>query len=158
MAAIAPLRASCVRPVRSRVLARTFHATASACGNKHLDWYFNAIREAEAAKHFVPPPVMPAQTLHGRKRARAYFDFKFGRDNDDPLQRVVFELADDLVPLAVQNFISVRFSNTSPRSAGLQLCFARPCSFVSAPLALATRAATSSWCARALAFWVATGF
>lgn len=72
-----------------------------------MDWYFNALRDAEVAKTKTAPPVMPTQPLHGRKRARAFFDFQFDRDADAPTQRVVFELADDIVPLAVQNFLAL---------------------------------------------------
>ena len=114
MAAISPLLTSallCGRAVRRApisLVVRQLHSTPAAAGNKHLDWYFNAIRDAEAAKSVVAAPVMPPQPLHGRKRARAFMDLAFDRDPEAPTQRVVYELADDIVPLAVQNFLAVR--------------------------------------------------
>lgn len=77
-------------------------------GSKNLDWYINAIARREELKDVVDPPVFPAETLHGRKRARAFIDFQTGRDEpgvEPAISRVVVELADDLVPLAVENFI-----------------------------------------------------
>lgn len=77
-------------------------------GSKNLDWYINAIARREELKDVVEPPVFPAETLHGRKRARAFIDFQTGRDEpgaEPVVSRVVVELADDLVPLAVENFI-----------------------------------------------------
>lgn len=82
--------------------------------------------------------MFPADTLHGRARARAYFDFSFGafapRTAEDagvasttaaaaagggaasaPLRRVVFELADDIVPVTVANFLALA---TAPRGLG----------------------------------------
>jgi cyclophilin family peptidyl-prolyl cis-trans isomerase len=89
-----------------------FHSSAHASrGSKNLDWYFNALDAVEKRKAHVEPPVFPKETLHGKKRARAYLDFAFGRDSNDGAanaQRVVVELADDIVPTTVSNFLTVR--------------------------------------------------
>lgn len=86
-------------------------------GSKNLDWYFNALREQELARQAVDAPVFPAEPLHGRRRARAFIDFQTGGRvgggagggaDAAPLQRVVVELADDIVPLTVRNFLEVR--------------------------------------------------
>ena len=86
-------------------------------GSKNLDWYYNAIARREELKDAVDPPVFPAETLHGRKRARAFIDFRIGQGADGgggggaeapsaaAVSRVVVELADDIVPLAVENFL-----------------------------------------------------
>ena len=92
---------------------RLLHATpAAARGSKNLDWYYNALEEREESRLRVAEPVFPAETLHGRKRARAFIDFQLGAadapDGATPLGRVVVELADDLVPLTVRNFLNVR--------------------------------------------------
>ena len=102
-------------------------------GTKHLDWYAAALRRQEALRTQVSPPPYPAEPLHGRKRARVFFDLQFGRDaggegaeaaagaaaggaaggksNASPANaahRVVFELADDIVPTTCRNFVNVR--------------------------------------------------
>jgi cyclophilin family peptidyl-prolyl cis-trans isomerase len=77
-------------------------------GTKNLDWYINAVAKREELKDVVDPPVFPIETLHGRKRARAFIDFQTGREEsavEANVSRVVVELADDLVPLAVENFL-----------------------------------------------------
>ena len=79
--------------------------------------------------------MFPPEPLHGRKRVRAFIDFQFGRDastaadagatsqpggekqgdssDASSVHRVVVELADDLVPLTVRNFLEVRRSGTT---------------------------------------------
>lgn len=87
--------------------AATSVSHAGRRGSKNLDWFYNAI--AEEAKVKVEHPVYPAEPLHGRKRARVFMDFQFGREAtpDVPPSRVVFELADDIVPLTAENFVNV---------------------------------------------------
>lgn len=93
------------------LVGRSLTASASHLGRrgtKNLDWYINAVARREALKDVVEPPVFPAETLHGRKRARAFIDFQTGRAEsgaEAAVSRVVVELADDLVPLAVENFL-----------------------------------------------------
>jgi hypothetical protein len=118
---------------------RGFHATAAAArGSKNLDWYFNALRRIEREKSRPEVPVFPAETLHGRKRARVFVDVAFGAPAtpegaaaaaasgaaapaaqppaaaaaaaaaSGPTQRIVLELADDIVPMTVENFVQVR--------------------------------------------------
>ena len=92
------------------------HTSAwSARGSKNLDWYYNALQEREDEKTRVEQPVFPPEPLHGRKRSRAFIDFQSGAEGSGeaaPLGRVVVELADDLVPLTVRNFLAVRSSAT----------------------------------------------
>lgn len=81
-------------------------------GTKHLDWFYSAIGDLEAAKGASAAPAYPPEPLHGRRRARVFFDFQWGRERAAgpdavPPSRVVFELADDIVPLAAQNFVAV---------------------------------------------------
>lgn len=86
-------------------------------GTKHLDWYFNSLRRQEELKQTVAPPPYPSETLHGRKRQRVFFDVQFGKDSASsgadgagealPTQRIVFELADDIVPTTCLNFVNV---------------------------------------------------
>ena len=94
-------------------LGRAIATSAPLRGTKHLDWYQQALRRQEELRSHVDPPPYPAEPLHGRKRARAFFDFQFGRDAPDaaaestPTHRVVFELADDIVPTTAANFLAV---------------------------------------------------
>lgn len=80
-------------------------------GTKNLDWFYSAIAEQEAAKDIADAPPFPTEpVVAGRKRARAFLDFQFGKDAGDaaaPVGRVVVELADDIVPLTVENFLQV---------------------------------------------------
>lgn len=55
----------------------------------------------------VEPPVFPRNPLHGKPRARAFIDWQAGKDADAAVQRVVIELADDIVPVTVENFLKV---------------------------------------------------
>lgn len=90
---------------------RLFHTTPAACrGTKHLDWWVRA--RARAPR--TPPRVFPAETLHGRPRRRAFIDFSLGGGGAPAegkaapaLSRVVFELADDIVPVTVSNFLTL---------------------------------------------------
>lgn len=94
-------------------LGRAIATSTPLRGTKHLDWYQQALRRQEELRSHVDPPPYPAEPLHGRKRARAFFDFQFGRDAPDaaaestPTHRVVFELADDIVPTTAANFLAV---------------------------------------------------
>jgi hypothetical protein len=107
-------------------------------GSKHLDWFINAVARGEAAKAAAPTSVMPADPLHGRKRARAFLDFSFGRPAAPAaaspagadvaaaaaappppvVSRVVVELADDIVPRTVTNFLQVRSCGACDRGGG----------------------------------------
>jgi cyclophilin family peptidyl-prolyl cis-trans isomerase len=133
-------------PLLSRA---SFHSTPSiARGSKHLDWFVREARAKELAPSWKTPAVFPLEPLHGKLRARAYFDFSFNApqqraaggseersaatsaevggggssavsgdvkgavaasSNSTPLvvKRVVFELADDIVPLTVTNFLAL---------------------------------------------------
>ena len=122
MAAYIASRVACIASCEaSRQLTRNIStSSARLMGTKHLDWYFNSLRRQEELKQQKVPPPYPAETLHGRKRARAFFDVQFGRDsataeespNNEavPTHRVVFELADDIVPITCQNFLNVSYS------------------------------------------------
>lgn len=89
-------------PWRSGGVVSASHAGRR--GSKNLDWFINAVAAREARKDVIDMPVFPTATLHGRKRARAFIDFQIGREAE-ATSRVVVELADDLVPLAVDNFL-----------------------------------------------------
>jgi cyclophilin family peptidyl-prolyl cis-trans isomerase len=104
--------------VRPRPGSCYFHTTGvSYRGTKHLDWFHNALDKETSTQRQGPPPF-PLDPLHGRARARAYLDFAFGApggssgSSEGPqgassLHRVVFELADDIVPVTVDNFLSL---------------------------------------------------
>lgn len=81
--------------------------TALYRGSKNLDWYRNALRRIEQEKNRINPPIFPVETLHGKPRQRMALDFQIGKDTDNNVQRIVIELADDIVPLTVSNFIKV---------------------------------------------------
>ena len=132
----------------------SFHSSPSlARGSKHLDWFIREARAKELAPSWVTPAVFPLEPLHGKLRARVYFDFSFNApppraaaaavvaaaaavegeaivggvaaevaakssssssssSNSPPppplvVKRVVFELADDIVPLTVTNFMAL---------------------------------------------------
>lgn len=109
--------------VRPRPGSSFLHTTGvSYRGTKHLDWFHNALDQESAAQRLPPP--FPLDPLHGRPRARAYLDFAFGSPGGNSsgnsnegaggegqaasaLHRVVFELADDVVPVTVDNFLSL---------------------------------------------------
>jgi len=108
------MRRGLVRP--RQLMSSYFHTSASLFrGAKHLDWYH---REVEKVERAAPPPY-PVDSLHGRARARAFMDFSFDSpgegtsSNEQPnvqnpnLSRVIFELADDIVPVTVGNFLSL---------------------------------------------------
>lgn len=153
---------------------RLLHASAAlARGSKGLDWYVRALRRADAEASRAEPPVFPVAPLHNRKRARAYVDLAFGAPDDagtpPPPQRVVFELADDIVPITVANFLTVRTRTAesvgvaAPQRARARLLHrntphpAPRCSCVRAPLARATWAARSFASSRALRSLRVTG-
>ena len=111
--------------VRPRPGSSLFHTTGVVCrGTKHLDWFHNALDRETSTPRTGPPPF-PLAPLHDRARARAYLDFAFGSpggtassgsggggsEQGPPgapsLHRVVFELADDLVPVTVDNFLAL---------------------------------------------------
>ena len=86
--------------------AQHFHACAAALGSKNHGWYHRAL----AAVVEEPPPPFPAPPV-GHARPRAYLDLRAGAPGEEapsPPTRVVIELADDVVPLTVLNFINVR--------------------------------------------------
>ncbi len=61
----------------------SFHTTTIALrGSKSLDWFHRATKRIEADKTRVDPPVFPAETLHGKKRARVFLDIQFGGQRD----------------------------------------------------------------------------
>lgn len=96
---------------QSLLHAQQFHTSGVASrGTKNLDWYVKAVRKIEYTKKQVVKPVFPVETLHGRKRARAFLDLKVGEDQTGApatVSRVVIELADDVTPTTVANFLSV---------------------------------------------------
>jgi cyclophilin family peptidyl-prolyl cis-trans isomerase len=87
------------------------HVTSTILrGTKSLDWYINALAQREASKDILPTTIFPSCIpLHGRKRARAYLDIATGTNAEAAANasRIVIELADDLVPLAVTNFLTL---------------------------------------------------
>lgn len=78
--------------------------------SKGYGWYGKFIEKGEAAfqKHVTPtpfdwnaPPLQLYKNNNIKERSRAFFDLKI--DQED-LGRIVFELADDVVPHTVENF------------------------------------------------------
>lgn len=119
--------ANCTRSLSRRIASpvlgtgvRAISVSAPVFGTKHLDWYQNALRRQEELKTHVEPPPYPAEPLHGRKRARAFIDFQIGKAEEGgdaaPTQRVVLELADDIVPNTVTNFLNVSIGIRQPLS------------------------------------------
>lgn len=90
---------------------REFHLTSKLDrGSKNLDWFVKAVRKLDKMKTAPEIPPFPIETLHGKNRKRAYIDFKFGKDTEEskaPVSRIVVELADDIVPTTVANFLAV---------------------------------------------------
>jgi len=152
--------------------ARGLHASAAVLrGTKGRDWLVKAQARLErsAARAAAPPPPFPAQTLHGRKRARAFFDLSFGAPAAQApaaagaaaapaaagaagaapspaaagaapaapaapaaapaaaaaapaaVHRVVFELADDVVPVTAENFLRLCERAVGSGYAGTEL-------------------------------------
>jgi len=70
-------------------------------GSRGWDWFQNALDERE--KPTAKPHRLHYEPLRpGHKRPRAYLSF---RCNDEDFGKLVFELADDIVPKSVDNFI-----------------------------------------------------
>lgn len=141
---VLPLRLSSASTAASAAAATAVMSVSHAGrrGTKNLDWYTNALAAAEEATTAVDVPVFPSETLHGRKRARAFIDIAFGgggsgssggsgaasapaapasgsgagsspagvsaSSDAGAVSRVVVELADDIVPITVDNFLQVR--------------------------------------------------
>jgi len=77
-------------------------------GSKNLDWYRNALRRIEQEKNRINPPIFPTtETLHGKPRQRMVLEFQIGKESDNNIQKIIIELADDIVPLTVSNFVKV---------------------------------------------------
>ena len=130
-----------------QVQVSLFHTSSSLLrGTKNLDWLRRTTSRLERNATAPRAPVFPSEPLHGRKRARAFFDIglsesgensqKVGGSNNSNSadnsnsgassasstsapttktgssesksglsERVVFELADDIVPLSSENFL-----------------------------------------------------
>ena len=121
-----------------------FHSTPSLLrGTKNLDWLRRTTSRLERNASAPRAPVFPTEPIHGRKRARAFFDIGLGESESSQKEggsnsnsggnsnsssssssssslptktgsggeskgvseRVVFELADDIVPISSENFL-----------------------------------------------------
>ena len=124
-----------------------FHTSSSLLrGTKNLDWLRRTTSRLERNATAPRAPVFPSEPLHGRKRARAFFDIGLGESGENSQkvggsnnsnsadnsksgassasstsapttktgssesksglsERVVFELADDIVPVSSENFL-----------------------------------------------------
>jgi len=84
---------------------RIFNATVTRArhGSRGWDWYYKALeKEKEAPKS---PHVLHYKPLKAdHVRPRAFLDFAAG---EEQLGRVVIELADDIVPKTVDNFVQL---------------------------------------------------
>jgi cyclophilin family peptidyl-prolyl cis-trans isomerase len=133
----------------NRISISGFHSSSSLLrGTKNLDWLRRTTARLERIASESKVPVFPSEPLHGRKRARAFFDIGLGEsespqkeggagtnsNNSNPSSslavagsgsaslpskvgsgisvnksvisdRIVFELADDIVPVSSENFL-----------------------------------------------------
>ena len=123
------LLARSLQPSVYRAGARGFRTcTPLHRGTKHLDWYHRSLRQEEFDRARGPALApFPLETIHGRPRARCFLDFQFGVVGEQLQQqpaagaasaaqtaapgtqahRVVFELADDIVPITAGNFLAL---------------------------------------------------
>jgi len=70
-------------------------------GSRGWDWFQKALDERE--KPSTKPHILHYQPLKDtHKRPRAYMNF---RSEEEDLGKIVFELADDVAPKSVQNFV-----------------------------------------------------
>jgi len=130
----------------NRVSIAGFHSSSSLLrGTKNLDWLRRTTARLERIASESKVPVFPSEPLHGRKRARAFFDIGLGESESPQKEggggvssnpssslavagssstslpskvgsgvivnksvisdRIVFELADDIVPVSSENFL-----------------------------------------------------
>lgn len=96
---------------------RIFNATVGRArhGSRGWDWYYKALekeKQAPKAPHILH--YKPLQPDH--VRPRAFIDFATA---EEPVGRVVIELADDVVPKTVENFKQL-LTGTAPSGFSYQ--------------------------------------
>lgn len=88
-----PARATMASARLLRPALRAVSGGLERRGAKNLGWYYRALERQEELAKVTRLPPFPVETLHGRKRANAFFDVRIGEGDEARRRKIVFELA-----------------------------------------------------------------